>query len=31
MLTVGDGSTNPCHGDSTRKTEWELVLLNSPT
>lgn len=23
MLTIGDGSTNTCHGDSIRKTEWE--------
>lgn len=23
MLTIGDGSTNTCHGDTIRKNEWE--------
>lgn len=23
MLTIGDGSTNTCHGDSIRKNEWD--------
>lgn len=28
MLTIGDGSTNTCHGDSIRKTEWESKFPN---
>ena len=28
MLTIGDGSTNTCHGDSIRKSEWESKFPN---
>ncbi len=28
MLTIGDGSTNTCHGDSIRKNEWESKFPN---
>lgn len=31
MLTIGDGSTNTCHGDTVRKNEWESKFPNLVT